>query len=156
MDLSDTPTLAAMSAVPGTARAFELDDHPARVDQDVVWSFLSTHAYWGRWRDHVDVARQLASAWRVVGAYHRDTGRMVGFARAVSDGVALAYLADLFVLPEARGHGIGKELVRTMIENGPGARFHWLLHTADAHDLYRQFGFREPDGTYLERPAPLH
>jgi GNAT superfamily N-acetyltransferase len=122
---------------------------------DALWAFLSTQAYWGRWRSRSDVERQLASAWRVVGVYHRKTGRMVGFARAISDGVALAYLADLFVLDEARGRGLGKELVREMIDNGPGANFRWLLHTADAHGLYERFGFGEPDQTYLERPARL-
>ena len=80
------------------------------------------------------------------------TGRQVGFARAVSDGVAFAYLADVFIAPEARGAGLGKELVATMIDRGPGAGFRWTLHTADAHGLYRKFGFAEPDHTYLERP----
>jgi GNAT superfamily N-acetyltransferase len=132
---------------------FELDDDPARIDADIVWSFLSTQAYWARWRTRADVDRQLAGSWRVVGAYRTANGRMVGFARALSDGVALAYLADLFVLDEARGRGLGRALVARMIDDGPGAGFRWMLHTADAHELYRPFGFREPDATYLERPG---
>jgi GNAT superfamily N-acetyltransferase len=132
---------------------FEFDDDPARIDVDTVWSFLSTQAYWGRWRTRTDVERQLTSSWRVVGAYLPDTGRMVGFARATSDGVALAYLADLFVVDDMRGKGLGKGLVRAMIDNGPGAGFRWMLHTSDAHGLYEQFGFRKPDETYLERPG---
>jgi ribosomal protein S18 acetylase RimI-like enzyme len=131
---------------------FELDDEVSRVDRDALWAFLSTGAYWGRWRDRGTVEAQLDSAWRVAGVYRAASGRMVGFARAVSDGVALAYLADLYVLPEARRNGLGKELVRFMVDCGPGARFRWMLHTLDAHGLYRQFGFAEPDGTYLERP----
>ena len=131
---------------------YEVDDDAARVDADAAWDFLSTQAYWGRYRTRADFGAQLAGAWRVAGAYEADTGRMVGFARAVSDGVAFAYLADVYVLPEARGHGLGKELVRTMIDRGPGARFRWTLHTSDAHGLYRQFGFAAPDERYLERP----
>jgi GNAT superfamily N-acetyltransferase len=133
---------------------YELDDASDRVDGDAVWAFLSQEAYWGRWRSRADVDRQIAGAWRVVGCYHRDDG-MVGFARAVSDGVALAYLADVFVVPTHRGRGLGRRLVTTMIEEGPGADFRWLLHTADAHDLYRRFGFVEPDHTLMERPARL-
>ena len=102
-----------------------------------------------------DFETQLASAWRVVGVYERAGGRTVGFARAVSDGVALAYLADLYVSAEVRGNGLGRLLVREMIDNGPGARFRWLLHTRDAHGLYERFGFTKPDETYLERPASL-
>jgi GNAT superfamily N-acetyltransferase len=135
------------------ADRYEIDDDPGRVDLDVVWSFLHDEAYWQRWRTRDDVERQVRGAWRVVGAYETSTGAMVGFARGISDGVALAYLADVFVLREHRGAGLGRRLVAEMIDNGPGARFRWLLHTADAHRLYAGFGFGPPDGTFLERPG---
>jgi GNAT superfamily N-acetyltransferase len=128
---------------------FELDDDPARVDRDAVWRFLSTEAYWARWRRRDDVDRQIDGAWRVVAAY--GSGRTVAFARAISDGVAFAYLADVFVDPTVRGHGLGVALVRFMIDDGPGSGFRWTLHTLDAHGLYQRFGFTPPDATYLER-----
>ena len=131
---------------------YEIDDDPARVDLDVVWAFLSNDAYWMRWRTRADVERQVAAAWRVIGCYHPDLG-MVGFARAISDGDAVAYLADVFVLPAHRGHGLGQRIVGAMIDDGPGAKFRWMLHTEDAHDLYRKFGFIEPDYKVLERPS---
>jgi GNAT superfamily N-acetyltransferase len=135
-----------------TSGDFECDDDRGRVDEDAVWEFLSTQAYWGKFRTRRDFKGQLASAWRVVGVYETATGRQVGFARAVSDGVAFAYLADVFILPGARGAGLGQELVATMIDRGPGASFRWTLHTADAHALYRKYGFAAPDETYMERP----
>ena len=131
---------------------YQLDDCPGRIDAEAAWEFLSTDAYWGRDRTRDDLEAQLKSAWRVVGVYEPGSGRMVGFARAFSDGVSAAYLADVYVLREARGHGLGKELVKTMIDRGPGAGFRWMLHTKDAHGLYRQFGFAEPNDRYLERP----
>jgi GNAT superfamily N-acetyltransferase len=118
-----------------------------------VWRFLSTEAYWGKYRSRADFEAQMVSAWRVVGVYESATGRQVGFARAISDGVAFAYLADLFILADARGGGLGKELVATMIDRGPGASFRWTLHTSDAHELYRKYGFAEPDTRYMERPS---
>jgi GNAT superfamily N-acetyltransferase len=130
---------------------YELDDAPDRVDLDAVWRFLSTEAYWGRWRTRADVEQQVRGAWRVVGCY-ATTGELVGFCRAVSDGVAFAYLADVYVEPAHRGRGLGKRLVETMVEGGPGADFRWLLHTADAHGLYQRFGFAPPDDRLLERP----
>ena len=134
---------------------YELDDDPKRVDRAVVTEFLTTEAYWGRWRRREEIERQLDTAWRVIGAYQRSTGEMVGFARAFSDGVAAAYLADLFVLRAHRGRGLGRQLVRAMIDDGLGARMRWMLHTADAHDLYADYGFGPPDETYLERPGTL-
>jgi GNAT superfamily N-acetyltransferase len=130
---------------------YVIDDDPARVDLNVVWHFLSSQAYWGRWRSREDAVQQVRGAWRVVGAYSGQD--MVGFARAVSDGIALAYLADVFVLPAHRGHGLGRQLVDTMIEGGTGGDFRWLLHTADAHGLYVDFGFAPPDSTLMERPS---
>lgn len=131
---------------------FAIDDDPARVDRDAVWRFLSTEAYWGRQRERTDFEAQIDRAWRVVGAYD-DSGATVGFARAVSDGVAFAYLADVYVESAARGHGLGKALVRLMIDDGPGRDFRWTLFTADAHDLYARFGFAEPDATAMVRAA---
>jgi GNAT superfamily N-acetyltransferase len=132
---------------------FEIDDDRDRVDRDVLWEFLSTKAYWGKFRDRAKVERQLANAWRVVAAYREDTGEMIGYARAYSDGEAAAYLADVFVVEEARGLGVGKALVHAMIEEGPGPYFRWMLHTLDAHEMYRPFGFSEAPATYLERPG---
>jgi GNAT superfamily N-acetyltransferase len=136
--------------------AYELDDDLARIDMGVVWEFLSKEAYWSRWRTRDIVEQQVRSAWRVVGAYQHSSGRMVGFSRAVSDGYAMAYLADVFVLAEHRGHGLGERLVRAMIEEGPGANFRWMLHTTDAQGLYAKFGFApRQDAGYLERSRQL-
>jgi RimJ/RimL family protein N-acetyltransferase/GNAT superfamily N-acetyltransferase len=138
-------------SVPGTAGSYELDDDPARIDPAAAAAFLTTAAYWGRWRAEPDIRRQIAAAWRLIGAYD-EAGVMVGFARAISDGGS-AYLADVYVLPAHRGRGLGKAIVAMMIEQGPGAGFRWMLHTSDAYGLYRQFGFAPPPDNYMERPA---
>jgi RimJ/RimL family protein N-acetyltransferase len=137
--------------VPGTVGSYELDDDPARVDPAAAAAFLTTGAYWARWRTEPDIRRQIAAAWRVVGAYD-PAGAMVGFARAISDGGS-AYLADVYVLPAHRGRGLGQAIVAMMIEEGPGAGFRWMLHTSDAFGLYRQFGFAPPPDNYMERPS---
>ena len=129
---------------------YELDDDPARVDRDVVWRFLSTEAYWSGWRTRTDVETQLDRAWRVVGAYQRSTGEMVGFARAVSDGVSFGYLADVFVLDGARGAGLGVALVAAITDD---PRVRWVLFTDDAHGLYERFGFAAPDAPAWSGPA---
>ena len=130
---------------------YELDDDPERVDLDAVWDYLSTEAYWGRERSKEDVARQIRGAARVVGLYHQ--GRQVGFARVQSDG-RLAYLADVYVLSGHRGHGLGVELVRAAVDEGPHRELRWLLHTKDAHGLYEKFGFGPPSDRVMERPPP--
>lgn len=130
---------------------YELDDDRARVDVPEVARFLSSESYWARGRPVDTIARLIGEATRVVGLYRG--ARQVGFARVVSDGVAFAYLADVYVLPAHRSRGLGKELVREAVERGPHGRLRWLLHTADAHELYAQFGFGAPPVELLERPA---
>lgn len=128
---------------------YEVSADPSRIDREWVVRALSTQAYWGLWRTREQVESQIDSAWRVVGVYSGD--QQVGFARAVSDGVGFAYLADVIVDEAHRGHGLGKRIVAEMIDNGPGARFRWTLFTRDAHGLYEQFGFHEPSATAMVR-----
>lgn len=127
-----------------------LDDDPNRIDVDAVHDFLSNHAYWAKGRARDVVERLVRTADRVVGVY--DGNRQVGFARAFTDGTSLVYLADVYVLPEYRGRGAGIELVREMVEHGAFAHLRWMLHTRDAHALYRRFGFGPPSERVMERP----
>jgi ribosomal protein S18 acetylase RimI-like enzyme len=128
----------------------ELDDDPARVDIAELHRFLSNESYWARGRERTTVERLVREAQRIVGLYA--DGRLVGFCRAVTDGIVFAYLADVYVASELRGRGLGIELVCEMIERGPYANLKWLLHTADAHDLYRKFDFGLPGERMMERP----
>jgi GNAT superfamily N-acetyltransferase len=129
---------------------YELDDDPARLDLPEIARFLSTESYWARGRSAEAIAGSIRAAARVVGLYRSD--RQVGFARVVSDGVAVAYLADVYVTAEHRGGGLGEELVREAVEGGPHRDLLWLLHTADAHGLYAKLGFGPPSERLLERP----
>jgi ribosomal protein S18 acetylase RimI-like enzyme len=133
-------------ALPG---GFELDDDASRVDIYALHAFLSNKAYWAKGRSRETVERLVREASRVVGLYNAE--RQIGFARTVSDGQSFAYLADVYVLPEYRGRGLGVELVREAVENGPFADRRWLLHTEDAHALYEKFGFGRPNEKLMER-----
>jgi ribosomal protein S18 acetylase RimI-like enzyme len=119
---------------------------------DGIDDFLANVSYWAEGRPHETVARLVREANRVVGVY--EGPRQIGFARAFTDGVSLVYLADVYVLPEYRGRGLGVELVLEMVENGPYGELRWVLHTRDAHDLYRKFGFGEPSERMMERNKP--
>ena len=127
----------------------------ARLDRDWLWHELTEHAYWAKYRTRDMFEQQLDSAWRIVGAYRAADGQMVGFCRAFSDGAAMAYLADVYVSREERGRGIGQGLLRVMIDEGPGRNFRWMLHTADAHNLYEKIGFVAPGAMFMQRDFQL-
>jgi len=129
---------------------YELDDDKARVDVAAVHRYLAEESYWAKGRELERQQMLVDTAERVVGLYH--DGEQVGFCRAASsDGISFVYLADVYVLPDHRGRGLGKELVAEMVDRGPLAERIWLLHTKDAHDLYRQFGFGPPGERLMER-----
>ena len=96
---------------------FELDDDKERVDLHEVHRYLCDESYWAAGRPFDVQERLVREAARVVGLYQGE--RQVGFCRAASDGVSFAYLADVYVLSEFRGRGLGEALVREMIDHGP-------------------------------------
>ncbi len=128
---------------------YELDDDKGRIDREAVHRYLCEDSYWaaGRRREVQDDLIETAA--RVVGLYH--DGSQVGFSRTHSDGHTMSYLADVYVLEEHRGRGLGVELVRYSIDEGPLASTRWFLHTRDAHELYRRFGFDAPGPRAMER-----
>ena len=81
------------------------------------------------------------------GVYERATRKQVGFTRVVTDHATFAYLCDVYVLEEHRGHGLGKAMMRTAMAHPAlsGAR-RVMLATRDAHGLYRQSGFQDTTG----------
>lgn len=132
----------------GLGDGYELDDDPARIDLEAVHAYL-TRSYWAEGRSREVQDALIDAAARVVGLYN--DGAQVGFSRTLSDGHVQSYLADVYVLEEHRGRGLGVELVRFSVDEGPLAGTKWYLHTRDAHALYRKFGFDEPSERALER-----
>jgi GNAT superfamily N-acetyltransferase len=128
----------------------EIDDDRDRVDVDVVHRYLSEEAYWvlGRSRDTIE--RLVRESTRVIAAYDGD--QLVGFCRVVSDASSMAWLGDVFVLPEHRGRGIGTELVREAVEHPEHRDLQWYLGTRDAHQLYAKFGFELANERTMVRP----
>jgi GNAT superfamily N-acetyltransferase len=140
--------------VTSTPAEYTISTDPERLDVDVVHRFLSTDAYWspGVARDVVE--RSIAGS-MPFGVYRGDD--QVGFARVVTDRATFAWIADVFVLADHRGQGLGKRLVEEIMAHPElrGLR-RWLLGTADAHELYRRFGFEELDnssGRFMVREA---
>ena len=129
---------------------YELDDDRARIDLDEVHRFISDESYWAAGRSREVMRGLIERADRVIGLYRGDA--QVGFSRSVdAPDAGLTYLADVYVLPEHRGNGLGVELVRFSVDEGPFAANRWVLHTKDAHELYAKFGF-VPGERLLERP----
>jgi GNAT superfamily N-acetyltransferase len=132
-----------------------ISDDPALIDFEVVHTFL-TKSYWspGISSEHVQLAADKSI---VFGIYHcidaASPPAQVGYARVLTDHVALAYIFDLFILPEHRGRGLAAWLTETMLTYPPLSKVGgWMLATRDAHQLYEKYGFKEVQpGKYMRR-----
>ena len=128
---------------------YELDDDRRRIDCDAVHAYI-TESYWAKGRTRERMQAALEGSARVIGLYAPD-GSQAGFARVISDSTTYAYLADVFVLEQHRGNGLGVELVREAVDSEPWKQMSWHLRTKDAHTLYEKFGFHPPTERSLER-----
>ena len=121
----------------------EISTDRDRIDRDLVHRFLSEHSYWARGRTREQNDR-IIDASLVFGVYEH--GRQVAHARVVTDTVVFGYLGDVFVVPEARGRGVGKALMEAVLAHPHVANLsRFTLVTDDAHALYEQYGFRPLD-----------
>jgi GNAT superfamily N-acetyltransferase len=134
--------------------SFLINTDRSKLDMAVVRGFLA-RSYWAEKRPAAVIERSIAHS-LCFGMYRiEDTGggpgrlepqsiRQVGLARVITDRATFAYLCDVFIAEDVRGEGLGKWLIETILAHPDlqGLR-RWMLATADAHGLYRQFGFSE-------------
>jgi GNAT superfamily N-acetyltransferase len=130
----------------------------ADLDVSLIHDFLSTKTYWATGRKREVVQRSLENS-LCFGLFRTDQNqkKQIGFARVVTDYATFAWVADVFILEEHRGKGLGTWLMDVIISHPELQGFRrWVLATKNAHGLYRRFGFRElhrPE-RWMERPDP--
>lgn len=132
-------TSAAESVVEYRQGDFVISTDRARLDLGVIHGFL-TDCYWAKGipREVVEWSIEHSLCFGVYDA----KARQVGFARVISDFATIAYLGDVFVLESHRGQGLGKWLMRCIMQHPALQNLRrWILLTRDAHGLYSQVGF---------------
>jgi|ERR1700730_10131755 len=124
---------------------FEITTDQARRDLDKIHTFLALQSDWAKGIARPAIEKSVRNS-LCFGLFHRRD--QVGFARVISDRTTIAYLADVFVLPEYRGRGLAKWLMDCVVSHPDLQNLRrWILVTGDAHGLYRKYGF-----TPLARP----
>ena len=113
---------------------------PTEIDFGVVHRWLSEDAYWAKGRSR-EAVEQAARGSLNFGALDAD-GTLIGYARVVTDHVTFAWLRDVYVVPAARGLGVGLLLAERVVATlRPLNLKRVLLTTLDAHGLYERVGF---------------
>ena len=116
----------------------EVSTDKNRLDISKIHAFL-TKSYWAKGRGLEAVKKSIEHS-LCFGLYLDK--KQIGFARVATDYTIFAYLMDVFILPDYRGHGYAKILMKAIVEHTELQSCHtWMLKTADAHRLYEQFGY---------------
>jgi len=117
-----------------------ISDDDAILDIDTICDFLS-RAYWADKRSRDVIEKSIKHSLNF-GVYEGE--KQIGFARVVTDRAVFAYLCDVVIHEDYRGHALGKWMMECILSHPElqGLK-RWCLLTKDAHGLYKQFGFTE-------------
>ena len=108
-------------------------------DYEEVRRFLSAVGWAHRVGDAARFETMMQETGRTVVAF--DGGRVVGFARALTDGVSNGYISMVAVAEEMGGRGIGRELVARLIGDDAGVT--WVLRAGrGSGGFWEKLGFK--------------
>ncbi|GGN91188.1 GNAT family N-acetyltransferase [Saccharibacillus kuerlensis] len=96
-----------------------------------------------------DGIRKLLAHGVVVGAW--EDKRLVGFCRAVSDGVYRAYVEDVVVLETYRGQGIGRQMMDKMMKELSEIEVVSLFCSSKLTEYYQENGFQATRQVVMHR-----
>ena len=126
---------------------YYISDDKGKMKIDAVRGLLQ-QSYWANDRDDEDIKTSIENS-VCFGVYLKENNRQIGLARVITDFVTVFYLSDIIVDSDFRGMGIGKALVRAIVNDMRFKDLRGVLVTKDAHGLYRQFGFSETNDWYM-------
>jgi N-acetylglutamate synthase-like GNAT family acetyltransferase len=141
---------------------WEFDDFIISTDRrllnfEIIYNFISTESYWGIGRSRETMQKSMEHSAYCFGVYHRgkDGMRQIGFARVISDLATFAYLADVFILKNYRGKGLGKRLIQAIVNHPELKTLKRIALKTQTPDFYTNFEFKLLDQTsaskFMER-----
>lgn len=134
-----------------------LEPDTAQAGLQQLQHLLAEGAFWAQNRKLADLAVAIAHSSPVVSAWDGDL--LVGFARALSDGVYRATIWDVVIHPDYRGSGLGRKLVETVLAHPHVSQVERVyLMTTHQQTFYERIGFRQNTTTTMileQHPAPL-
>ncbi|MDZ8082216.1 MAG: GNAT family N-acetyltransferase [Nostoc sp. DedQUE01] len=119
----------------------QYSDRKSEIDLYQLQELLNISAFWAKGRSIEDLSIAIANSEPVICVW--DSQRLIGFARATSDGIYRATIWDVVIHPEYRNSGLGSNLVETVLSH---PRMRWVervyLMTTHQQEFYKKIGFQ--------------
>lgn len=110
-------------------------------DLHALQQLFQVAAFWAQDRSVDDWAVALSNSKPVVSVWDGD--RLIGFARATSDGIYRATIWDVVIHPDYQGAGLGRKLVETVLMHPHVNRVERVyLMTTHQQSFYERIGFQ--------------
>ena len=120
----------------------------SKIDLNLLRELLILGTFWARNRRIEDLEIAIANSNPVVTVW--DCERLIGFARATSDGVYRAGIWDVVIHPDYRGHGLGCKLVETVLTHPMVNKVERVyLTTTNQQSFYQRIGFQPNNSTTM-------
>lgn len=111
-------------------------------DYEGIRAFLSGLGWQRRVQDPERFRKMMERADRTVVVI--ENSRVIGFGRALCDGVSNGYLSMLAVAEDKRGKGIGQEIVRRLMADDEDDNVTWVLRAGrNSGGFWKKVGFTE-------------
>ncbi|MBN2348994.1 MAG: GNAT family N-acetyltransferase [Bacteroidales bacterium] len=127
---------------------FTISTDKLNLDIGLIHNFLSNRSYWAKGRTYDEVVKSIDHS--VCFGLYKDH-EQIGFTRVITDYAVTAWILDVFIIEPYRKKGLGTYLFSYILDF---ADFYgiktWRLGTDDAHEFYKQFGFKS-----LEKPQNI-
>lgn len=113
----------------------------SEIDLYQLKELFNIAAFWAKGRSIEDLGIAIANSKPVITIWDRE--RIIGFARATSDGIYRATIWDVVIHPEYRGTGLGSKLVETVLSHPHVRRVERVyLMTTHQKEFYEKIGFQ--------------
>lgn len=123
-------------------------DRKSQVDLNQLQALFKLGAFWAKERSTDDLRVAIENSEPVISLW--DGQKLIGFARATSDGIYRATIWDVVIHPDYRGAGLGSKLVETVLSHPRMNRVERVyLMTTHQQRFYEKIGFESNSTTTM-------
>lgn len=122
-------------------------DRHSEIDLYQLQELFNLTAFWAKGRSVEDLSIAITNSEPVISIWDRE--KLIGFARATSDGIYRATIWDVVIHPDYQGTGLGSKLVETVLSHPKMQVERVYLMTTHQQKFYEKIGFQANSTTTM-------